>query len=226
MELGGIHTGLVVDRPASDLAPGDRDEAWQASAFVHGHHQRSTPCAVAPRLHDGAHLDPPDASFGVDVHHQVPHLLDHLVVEPLEPERRQRPRHPGVLREEVAQGALGRTRARSARRAQPRDQRPGRHPEQVLDLDQGVTRRATLGLAASGAPVAQRGGAHRMAALDQPLVQPGKAHAALRQSLRERFREAGERHRRRPPSRSTAESAEVDDDMTTRNGPSHNQWAG
>ena len=55
---------------------------------------------------------------------------------------------------------------------------PGSDAEQPFDLDQGVAGGAALGLAAAGAPVAQGRGAHRVAALDQPLVQPREADPA------------------------------------------------
>ena len=107
--------------------------------------------------------------------------------------------HAGVLREQLAHGLLPRPRAWPARRPEPGGERAGRHAQQPLDLDQRVARGAALGLAATGAPVAQRCRAHRVSALHESLVQPGQADSAPAQRLGERLRKTETSHRRRPP---------------------------
>ena len=91
---------------------------------------------------------------------------------PSKPSVVERGLHARGVGEQLAHALLTRPRTGAARRAEPRGERAGSDAEQPLDLDEGVARGAALGLAAAGAPVAQRGGAHRVAALDQPLVQP------------------------------------------------------
>jgi hypothetical protein len=135
----------------------------------------------------------------VHVGGEAPGLLDQLVVQALEAERRQGGLHARVLGEHLPEDPLGRPWTGPPGRAQARGQAAGCQVQQALDLGQGIAGGAALGLAAARPPVAQSGRADRMAPLDESPVQPGQAHAAMRQRLGERLGEPGASHVVRSP---------------------------